>query len=76
MNGRELNSDPLQRPGRWIISFWDWPEERARKFSEPWQWLEKNVKPERQRLKPNGDYKLRKPLPQRWWQYADKRPGL
>ena len=34
------------------------------------------VKPERQRTKPDGTYQLRKPLPQRWWQYGDKRPAL
>jgi hypothetical protein len=34
------------------------------------------VKPERQRLKADGTYVLRKPLPERWWQFGDKRPAL
>jgi hypothetical protein len=76
LNGEDLNSDPEQRPSRWVINFWDWPEERARKYVLPWKWIEDRVKPERQRLKPNGDFVLRKPLPQRWWQYGEKRPGL
>ena len=39
--------------------------------------IEKKVKPERTRLNDEGtDFALRKPLPQRWWQYADKRPAL
>ncbi len=76
LNGQDLNSDPEQRPSRWAINFWDWPEQKAQEYKLPWEWIEEHVKPERQRKKPNGDFKLRKPLPQRWWQYGEKRPGL
>lgn len=76
MNGEDLNSDPQQRPSRWIINFWDWPEERARKYKKPWAWIEERVKPERQRRDESGNYALRRPLPERWWQYGDKRPAL
>ena len=76
INGDDLNSDPEQRPSRWVINFWDWPEERAREYEFPWQWIEERVKPERQRRNEGGEYVLRKPLPERWWQYADKRPAL
>jgi hypothetical protein len=38
--------------------------------------VEEKIRPERQRRKDNGDYALRKPLPQKWWIYADKRPAL
>lgn len=76
VNGDDLNSDPRQRPSRWVVNFWDWPEERARKYKEPWAWIEERVKPERQRRDENGDFVLRRPLPERWWQYGDKRPAL
>lgn len=76
MNGDDLNSDPQQRPSRWVINFWDWPEERANKYKEPWAWIEERVKPERQRRDENGKFVLRRPLPERWWQYGDKRPAL
>jgi len=76
LNGEDLNSDPEQRPRRWVINFWDWPEEKARKYKKPWHWIEQRVKPERQRRDEKGKFVLRKPLPERWWQYADKRPGL
>lgn len=76
INGDDLNSDPEQRPSRWVINFWDWPEERAREYEVPWQWIEERVKPERQRRNERGEYVLRKPLPERWWHYADKRPAL
>jgi len=74
--GDDLNSDPEQRPRRWVINFWDWSEERASQYRLPWEWISERVRPERQRQNVRGEYVLRKPLPQRWWQYADKRPAL
>ncbi|WP_202877223.1 Eco57I restriction-modification methylase domain-containing protein [Pseudomonas aeruginosa] len=76
INGEDLNSDPEQRPSRWVINFWDWSEERAQEYEVPWQWIEERVKPERQRRNDRGDFVLRNPLPERWWHYADKRPAL
>jgi hypothetical protein len=34
------------------------------------------VKPERQRLRSDGEFQLRAPLPQKWWVHADYRPAL
>ncbi|MFT3760076.1 Eco57I restriction-modification methylase domain-containing protein [Thauera sp.] len=76
INGDDLNSDPEQKPSRWVINFWDWPEERAQDYELPWQRIEERVKPERQRLNERGEFILRKPLPERWWQFGEKRPGL
>ncbi|MCL6328381.1 ATP phosphoribosyltransferase regulatory subunit [Pectobacterium brasiliense] len=76
INGDDLNSNPDQKPSRWVINFWDWPEERAREYKLPWKWIEERVKPERQRQNERGEFVLRKPLPERWWHYAEKRPAL
>lgn len=76
LNGEDLNSHPAQRPSRYVINFFDWPEERAREYRLPYAWIEERVKPERQRRKESGEFALRRPLPERWWQYADKRPAL
>lgn len=76
LSGDDLNSDPAQRPSRWVINFWDWPEERARTYTLPWAWIEEHVKPDRQRRDKNGKFVLSRPLPERWWQYARSRPGL
>lgn len=76
LNGEDLNSDPEQRPSRFVINFWDWSEERAQQYKLPYEWIAERVKPERQRRKESGEFALRRPLPDRWWQYADKRPGL
>lgn len=76
LNGEDLNSRPDQSPSRWVINFHDWPEERAREYADVFRIVEEKVKPERQRVDAKGEFVLRKPLPQRWWHYADKRPEL
>lgn len=76
LNGEDLNGDPQQRASRWVINFWDWPEERARTYAKPYQRVLEQVKPERQRRRDDGRFVLRRPLPERWWQYCEKRPGL
>lgn len=76
LNGEDLNTDPHQRPSRWVINFWDWPEERAREYEIPWRWIDEHVKSERQRRDEHGKFVLRRPLPERWWQFGEKRPGL
>jgi hypothetical protein len=83
LNGDDLNNDPEQRPSRWVINFFDWSEEKARTYPDCFGILEERVKPERQRWKTDedgneivGTYALRKPLPQKWWIYGEKRPAL
>lgn len=76
LTGDDLNSSPTFTASRWAINFWDWPEERARAYPDLFSIIEKKVKPERQRLKPNGDYALRPPLPNLWWIYGEKRPAM
>ena len=76
LNGEDLNSRPDCTASRWVIDFNDQPEGHAAEHNTPYQHLLRNVKPERQRVKPDGSYVLRKPLPERWWLYADKRPAM
>ncbi|MFF1384676.1 DNA methyltransferase [Arthrobacter sp. NPDC058288] len=76
LNGEDLNSRPSADPSRAVVSFWDWSEAKAQGYRAPFDRVERLVKPERQRLKPDGTFALRKPLPERWWQYGEKRPGL
>ncbi|MCK8786585.1 hypothetical protein M0638_19605 [Roseomonas sp. NAR14] len=76
LDGDDLKSIPEQRATRWVISFWDWSDDRAQEYELPWQRIKDRVRPERQRLNERGEFVLRKPLPQRWWQFAEKRPGL
>jgi len=76
LNGEDLNSRPDCSASRWVIDFNDWPIERARNYADVFAIVDEKVRPKRQRTKPDGSYVLRKPLPDRWWQYADKRPAL
>ncbi len=91
LNGQDLNNRPDQSPSRWVINFFDWPLDRssapngydgpvAADFPECLSLIAERVRPDRTRTKRlfNGDevFALRKPLPQRWWLYADKRPAL
>lgn len=76
LNGEDLNSRPDCSASRWVIDFNDWPEQKARRYRLPFKRVDELVRPERQRVDSRGNYALRKPLPQRWWQYADKRPAL
>ena len=76
LGGQNLNQNPTHSASRYVINFFDWPEERARTYDDCFRIIELEVKPERQRRKPNGEYVLRAPLPTRWWQYAEKRPKL
>ncbi len=45
-------------------------------YPEPFAIVDEKVRPERQRTRPDGSYVLRKPLPQRWWQFAEKQPAM
>ena len=67
--GQDLNQRPDCSASRWIINFHDWPLERARQYPEPFEIVERLVKPERDR---NNRQNYR----ERWWQYGETRPGL
>lgn len=89
LNGEDLNSRPDQSPSRWVINFKDFPLDAAHDDSKnpkgpPYAAdypdclaiVREKVKPERTRLNEKGEFVLRKPLPQKWWIYAEKRPAL
>ncbi|MCO7271572.1 Eco57I restriction-modification methylase domain-containing protein [Cellulosimicrobium cellulans] len=76
LNGEDLNSRFDSSASRWVIDFNDWAEARAAQYRLPFERVCQLVKPERQRRKPDGAFALRRPLPDRWWQYAEKRPAM
>jgi hypothetical protein len=77
IGGKEVNDSPTHAHRRYVIDFRDRSEEACRQeWPELMELLDKKVKPERTRTKANGEFALRAPLPQRWWQHADKRPAL
>lgn len=76
INGQDLNTRSDYSASRWIINFHDWPLDRAQGYPEIFSIVERDVRPDRQRRRPNGKYALRRPLPDRYWHYADKRPAM
>ena len=69
INGVELNAFSDLRPRRWIICFWDWPEQAARRYKQVFQYLEASFKEAKADSK--SDVERR-----RWWLYARSRPAL
>lgn len=69
IGGEEINTSPSLSAHRYIINFQDMSTEEAGQWPLLFQYLEARVKPERKKQK-------RKHLRDRWWQYADRRPGL
>ncbi|MFD5252031.1 Eco57I restriction-modification methylase domain-containing protein [Streptomyces bobili] len=76
LNGQDVTNNPKFESERWVINFHDWPKGTAQSYPKAFSRVESSVKPERQRKTPNGEYALRRPLPERYWIYADKRPAL
>ncbi|WP_342781541.1 type IIL restriction-modification enzyme MmeI, partial [Amycolatopsis rhizosphaerae] len=76
INGQDINSRPDCSASRWVINFQDWPEHRARMYRDVFDIIEREVKPERQRRRPDGNFVLRRPLPERYWHYAEKRSAM
>ena len=76
LGGKDLNQSPTQTAPRWIINFFDWPEEKARQYPDCFTIVEEKVKPERQERKANGEFKKRKARAERYWMYAETTPKL
>ena len=69
IGGSEVNSSPTHEHHRYVIDFFDRSEEEAWKWPDLMSIVKEKVKPER-------DVQKRDALRIRWWQYAEKRPGL
>ena len=73
LNGQDLNSDPKQCPTRWVINFWDWPEERAMTYTLPYEWILQHVYPERVKKSEQKSYRN---IMSMWWLHWNARPKL
>lgn len=50
LNGQDLNTHPEQKSSRWVINFWDWPEERAQQYEKAMEIVLNKVKPHRDQI--------------------------
>jgi hypothetical protein len=74
LNGQDLNSSRKHQASRYVINFFDWPEEHAAQYPWPFKRVRELVKPERDRLKgrnPTADDRAR-----RWWRYGRRADAL
>ena len=73
LNGEDLNSDPEQRASRWVINFWDWLEDKAATYLDPYEWIKERVYPERLEKSKEKSYRN---IMSMWWQHLAARPAL
>lgn len=69
IGGEEVNSSPTHAYHRYVINFFDMSEEEAWSYPDLMKIVKAKVKPER-------NVQKRDALRIKWWQYAEKRPGL
>ena len=69
INGKELNNNPDQSPGRSVINFRDWPIEKAQQFTAPYSIVEARVRSERENQKDAGSKTY-------WWRFLRPRPEM
>ena len=69
INGQEVNNDSQQCPSRCIINFFDWSEEFAGQYREPFEVVRREVLPVRLAQKDKG-------AKEKWWQYIRPRIEL
>lgn len=67
--GREVNQHPEHEPGRYVINFFDWPEQSARQYSSAFAIVESEVRPEREKQNDAGAKRT-------WWLHLRARAEL
>jgi len=63
--GEDINSNPDQIPSRYVINFYDWSEEKARKYELAFEIVRNKVFPERQKVNREARKKY-------WWRFGDR----
>lgn len=74
--GKDVNSRPDLTASRYVINFREWSKERALKYKDVFDIVEREVKPFRFRKKADGTYVLTKPLRDKYWQFEATRPAM
>ena len=69
LNGQRVNNSPAISTDRWIIDFDDWSEATASSYKSAFERIRLLVKP----VRDNDNRELYR---ERWWTYAENRPGM
>lgn len=70
LSGDDLNSRWDQSASRWVINFFEWPEERAKSYPDCYAIVKAKVKPERE------SSTVAKHAREHWWKYERTRAEL
>lgn len=73
LGGEEVNSDPTQSHGRYVINFGEMSLQEASRWPDLLDHVRREVKPERDKLRDNADGRR---LKQFWWRFNRTRPEL
>jgi len=73
LGGNDILSKPDQEPSRWVINFFDFDEEKASSYIEPFKVAKTLVLPERMKIR---DVKKRTALSRDFWKYDSQAKQL
>lgn len=76
LGGENVLTSPVQLASRFVIDFTGLDEVAAAEYASCWEIIQSRVRPERQRVDIHGNYVLRQPLPDRYWQFGDSRAAF
>ena len=68
LSGEDINQDPAQMAPRWVINFFDWPEDQARRYPDCFEIVNSRIRPQRARVKDAAA--------KNWWRHLRPRPNL
>lgn len=69
LDGDDISSSPTQNASRSVISFWDWPQDKAQLYHSAFERVNKIVRPIRESNK-------RKERREKWWLFAERASAL
>jgi len=67
-NGIDINNDPLSRPSRYVICFYDWDLSKAKRYPDLLKIVEDRVKPQRERTRSDVPVQVRRK--ELWWLFG------
>lgn len=69
LGGEDLNQSPTQSAPRWVVNFFNWPEQQARQYPDCFAIIEERVRPQRSEQIDRG-------ARNNWWLFLRYRPAL
>lgn len=74
ITGKDLNENFDQNTSKYVINFFDWDEETAKKYKDAYEYIKERAYPLAQKLPETNSTNIKRK--KYWWQYADRTPSL